>query len=166
MDLVLNIPQIDIHSKLIIELILHQQLGKGSFATVYKGINKEDGSNVAVKIMKMKGLTQQDKDDLEQEIKSLQQLNHPNIIKLWNVYKERSHCYIVTELMDGGELMSRISEKIYYSEKDARKLCKVLFEAIAYCHEQKIAHRDMKPENILLMVRRAVFCISTVLCCL
>mmetsp|Transcript_16537 Transcript_16537/g.24537 ORF Transcript_16537/g.24537 Transcript_16537/m.24537 type:complete len:233 (+) Transcript_16537:593-1291(+) len=52
--------------------------------------------------------------------------------------------------MCGGELFDRIVAKSYYNEKEARDVCKILFEALQYCHSQNVAHRDLKPENLLL----------------
>ena len=54
--------------------------------------------------------------------------------------------------MLGGELFDRIVAKSYYNEKEARDVCKILFEALKYCHSKNVAHRDLKPENLLLMV--------------
>lgn len=52
--------------------------------------------------------------------------------------------------MRGGELFDRIVSKSFYNEKEARDVCKILFEAIGYCHSKSVAHRDLKPENLLL----------------
>jgi len=53
--------------------------------------------------------------------------------------------------MKGGELFDRIVSKSFYNEKEARDVCKILFEAIGFCHEKSVAHRDLKPENLLLL---------------
>jgi serine/threonine protein kinase len=68
------------------------------------------------------------------------------------VFKEQRYYFLVTELLEGGELFDRIVLKEAYNEKEARNVCKVLFEALAYCHQKHIAHRDLKPENLILMV--------------
>ena len=90
---------------------------------------------------------------LADEISILKELNHPNIMKLYEVYDEPLFYYLVTELMGGGELFDRIVQKQAYNEREARDVCKVLFDAIGYCHDQNVAHRDLKPQNLLLMVR-------------
>jgi calcium/calmodulin-dependent protein kinase I len=69
---------------------------------------------------------------------------------LYDVYEEKSFWYLVTEKMTGGELFDRIVSKSFYNEKEARDVCKILFEAIGYCHKHSVAHRDLKPENLLL----------------
>jgi calcium/calmodulin-dependent protein kinase I len=87
---------------------------------------------------------------LKEEIDVLQELKHPNIINLHDVFKEKAFYYLVTEKMMGGELFDRIVQKSYYNEKEARDTCLILFNAIKYCHDKKVAHRDLKPENLLL----------------
>ena len=59
---------------------------------------------------------------------------------------------MVMEEMRGGDLLSRIVDKEVYTEREARGVCKILFEAILYCHQKRVAHRDIKPENLLLVV--------------
>ena len=105
-----------------------------------------------MKIVKKKDLQKEDLEALKQEIDILQSLEHPNILSFHKVYDEEKCCYIVTEIMRGGDLFDRISMKSFYLENDARNLCEILFSTMKYCHEKKIAHRDLKPENILLMV--------------
>ena len=68
---------------------------------------------------------------------------------------------MVMEEMKGGDLLSRIVDKEVYTEREARGVCKILFEAVLYCHEKRVAHRDIKPENLLLVVRSANSCKST-----
>ena len=87
----------------------------------------------------------------------LKNMNHPNIIKLYDVFNEPRHYYLVTEKMGGGELFDRLMKKTFYNEKDARDISKILFGAIEYCHAHNVAHRDLKPENLLLMVSSSVF---------
>ena len=54
--------------------------------------------------------------------------------------------------MSGGELFDRIVQKEYYTEQEARDVCRILFGALKYCHDRRVAHRDLKPENLLLQV--------------
>jgi calcium/calmodulin-dependent protein kinase I len=107
----------------------------------------------AIKIVTKAKLTEEDDLALKDEIEVLREMDHPNIIKLFAVFDERDHFYLVTEHMIGGELFDRIVQKSYYNEKEARDTVLVLVRAIEYCHSRKIAHRDLKPENLLLLVR-------------
>ena len=103
-------------------------------------------------------LTEEDESALMEEIDVLKEMQHPNIIRLYDTFDERDYYYLVTEKMLGGELFDRIVQKSYYNEKEARDTCCVLFEAIKYCHSKKVAHRDLNPENLLLQVSRFVVC--------
>jgi len=126
-------------------------LGEGAFSVVREATNRRTNESYAVKVITKAKLSQEDEDALKDEIHILQTLKHQNIICLYKDYNEPAFYYLVTEMMKGGELFDRIVAKTYYNEKEARDVCKILFEAIAYCHSQGIAHRDLKPENLLLM---------------
>jgi calcium/calmodulin-dependent protein kinase I len=76
-------------------------------------------------------------------------VDHPNVVKLFEIYDEGSVIYLVMEIMNGGELFDRIIEKSKYSEVQAAETVKPLVDAIRYCHESDIIHRDLKPENLL-----------------
>lgn len=85
-----------------------------------------------------------------QEIQILAELDHPHIIKLFETFDEGQEFYIVTELVEGGELFDRIVSKAHYTEKEARDLIKIMLETMAYMHKAGVVHRDLKPENLLL----------------
>ena len=69
------------------------------------------------------------------------ELNHPGIIRLIEVYEEEESLFIITELMEGGELLDRLSERKTFCEEDAIRLVRNILEAIRYLHDLKIAHR-------------------------
>jgi len=123
-------------------------LGKGSFATVKVGIPKDGGPRVAIKILDKKD-AQFDADSLQQEIAIMKKVNHPNCIKLHEVFDEKSKLYMVLDLVTGGELFDRIIARGHYSEKDAANLMYDVVVAIGYLHSVGIVHRDLKPENLL-----------------
>jgi len=129
---------------------LGKELGRGTFSVVREATRNSDGKRFAVKCINRKGLTKEDEEALVAEVEILRTIDHPNILNLLDVYSEESSYYLVTELLEGGELFDRIIEKEYYPEKEARDLVKLLLEAMAYCHSKNIAHRDLKPENLLL----------------
>lgn len=97
---------------------------------------------------------------LQNEIEILAQIDHPNVVKQFEIYDEKSVIYLVLEIMQGGEvsnfysyflpqLFDRIVEKEHYSEKEAAETFRPIVDAIRYCHEMGIIHRDLKPENLL-----------------
>jgi calcium/calmodulin-dependent protein kinase I len=83
------------------------------------------------------------------EVEIVCDIDHPNVVKLTEIYDEGAVLYLVMELMNGGELFDRIVEKEAYSEKEAAVTIKPVVDAIRYCHDAGIVHRDLKPENIL-----------------
>lgn len=87
---------------------------------------------------------------LRYEIDILKNLDHPNILRLYEVFEDNKHIFLVTEYCDGGELFDEILLRQRFEEKDAAPIMKQLLSAINYCHKQKVCHRDLKPENVLL----------------
>lgn len=131
--------------------VLGKSLGVGAYSIVKECKHRKTNAIFAVKVVTKSKLSVEDDVALQDEILILKTLQHENIIYLKDDYDERGYYYLVTEIMRGGELFDRIVAKTFYNEKEARDLCKVVFEAIAYCHSHNIAHRDLKPENLLLM---------------
>ena len=91
-----------------------------------------------------------EKTRLKFEIDILKNLDHPNILRLYEVFEDKKYIYLVTELCYGGELFDEILKRKTFTEKDAAVVIKQVLSAIAYCHDKNVAHRDLKPENILL----------------
>lgn len=87
---------------------------------------------------------------MAREIEVLTQIDHPNCIKLFAVYLTERKVYIVTELVDGGELLDRVTEKGNYTETDAVHIFKQILEGVAYLHARGIVHRDLKLENLIM----------------
>jgi len=124
-------------------------LGSGSFAEVKKAKNKNTGEEFAVKVVNKADLQEEDMIALQTEVDILSQIDHPNVVKLFEVWEDKSRFYMVMEIMTGGELFDRIVEKDHYSEKEAADAMRPIVDAIRYCHSMGIAHRDLKPENLL-----------------
>mmetsp|Transcript_45125 Transcript_45125/g.109828 ORF Transcript_45125/g.109828 Transcript_45125/m.109828 type:complete len:1253 (-) Transcript_45125:37-3795(-) len=127
------------------------QLGYGAFAMVYIGTHRPTGAKYAIKQVDRSKMFWGERDALKDEILNLQKVRAgPNIVQLYEVFEEQTYCYLVTELMPGGELFDRIIEKKTFSEKEARNSIRCVLEALQYMHEHRVAHRDLKPENLLL----------------
>ena len=130
-------------------------IGKGTFAKVILSKRIIDGKDFAVKTFDKKSImssksANRTRVGLINEIGIMRNLNHPNVIKLYEVYEGEFHVYLVLELLKGGELFDRIIKKGHYSEKDAAILISKLLWALEYIHERGIMHRDIKPENLIL----------------
>uniref|UniRef100_A0A7S3QUR8 Protein kinase domain-containing protein n=1 Tax=Dunaliella tertiolecta TaxID=3047 RepID=A0A7S3QUR8_DUNTE len=130
-----------------------ETVGVGGFAVVKKGRDKRTGEPVAIKVVDKSRYSAGD-NSLEREIQVLLQVDHPNCIKLENVYITPRKVYLVTELVTGGELLDRVTEKGNYSEEDARRLIKQILNGVAYLHSHGIVHRDLKLENMILQNER------------
>lgn len=88
--------------------------------------------------------------------------DHPNIIKLYEIWEWNDVCFLVLEYCDGGELFQYIIDKKFLSEDVAAYIMKQLFSALEYLHSKSISHRDIKPENFLLFKQNDLTCIKMI----
>lgn len=126
------------------------QLGDGGFSVVKSAFDKRYGKTVAIKSINKEALSPAVEGKLMEEISILRQVNHPNIIRLHDVYDEPEHWHLVMEFVGGGDLFSRLESVEAFSEKYSRNVCKAILGALAHLHSKGISHRDIKPENVLL----------------
>ncbi len=87
---------------------------------------------------------------LQKEIEIMRRLDHPRIIKLYEVYENEACIHLVLEYMDGGELFHLLQTRGVYCEEDAVMAMRCILEALCYCHQRHVIHRDLKPENLIL----------------
>lgn len=128
---------------------LGREIGRGGFSIVVEGTQKESGKKYAIKCIKKTMVEGEDIKLLRREIKIMKKVDHPNILKLFEVFEDEDEFYLVMELVDGKELFDKIVEKGQYSEKDAAHIVAQIVSAVDYLHSNGIAHRDLKPENLL-----------------
>ncbi|CAN0362624.1 unnamed protein product, partial [Ectocarpus sp. 12 AP-2014] len=149
-QLVTSVTSRDVREKYEIE---RSQLGHGHYGVVRRCWDKSTREGFAIKTIKKSKVSRI--ESLRREIEILRCVNHPCIIKLYDVYEDDRFIHLVTELCTGGELFDRIiqkteSEEGHYSEKDAKVVVASILSGIEYCHnEHNICHRDLKPENFL-----------------
>ena len=98
-------------------------------------------------------MSEEDKIGLQNEIDILTHVDHPNIVKLFEVYEDLDSYSLVMELMTGGELFDTILEKEQFSEREGAETVRPIIDAINYCHSLNIIHRDIKPENLLFSTK-------------
>jgi serine/threonine protein kinase len=128
-----------------------EKLGNGKFGLVRLGLHKQTQRKVAVKIMSKKQMTTQDLELVRTEIEILKICQHPYIIRLYDVFENVDHIYIIMEHCGGGDLFSYIEKRGFkLEEKRAAEIIHKLSTAVYYLHSYGIAHRDLKPENILM----------------
>jgi len=125
-----------------------EELGRGAFSVVKKAVNRKTNADVAIKFIDKKYVEKQDLIFVAREIDILKKVNHPNVLKLIEVFELDDYIALIMELIRGGELFYKIVEKGNYSEKDAASIIAQLIDAVAYLHDQGVAHRDLKPENL------------------
>ncbi|KAI5070883.1 hypothetical protein GOP47_0013134 [Adiantum capillus-veneris] len=128
---------------------LIKQVGDGTYGSVSKAINRRTNEVVAVKKMKRKFYSWEECMNLR-EVKSLQKLSHPNIIKLREVIRERDHLYFIFEYMEYNLYQLMKDKDKPFSETKIRSWCHQLLLALAYMHSHGYFHRDLKPENLLV----------------
>lgn len=124
-------------------------IGRGAYGEVRKALHIPTNEMRAVKIIYKQECSPEEQQNIFREVKVLKQLDHPNIIKIYEYFSDDKFIFIVTELMQGGELFDRIMDVHHFSERKAAEIFMQILSAVNYLHNHKIVHRDLKPENIL-----------------
>ena len=125
------------------------QLGEGGYGQVYLVRHKKMNLLRAMKVIPVNSKTSGEKTD--EEIELLKQLDHPNIVKLFEYFSDDDKYYLITEYCKGGDLFDLIKKKRKFSELSAAYIMFQIFRALIYCHNtHHLVHRDIKPENIVV----------------
>ena len=128
-------------------------LGKGGYGKVYQVRNLKTGDLFACKKLSKSNI--KNLKQFQREIDILMKTDHPNIIKLYEVFQTNNSLYLIMEECHGGELFDRILQHIenreMYTEKEAAEIIMQIMSAVEYCHNNGICHRDLKPENLLYL---------------
>ena len=128
-------------------------LGKGGFGTVTLVENKRTGARRAMKELLKGGLSREDEETMLREVKTLSEIDHPSIMKVYELIESPNSYNIITELVAGGELLEMIAREKKLSESMAAKFMYETMSAVSYCHSKGIVHRDLKPQNLLLTTK-------------
>ncbi|WFD26904.1 MAPK-activated protein kinase Srk1 [Malassezia nana] len=144
--------------------VLIEKLGEGTFSMVYRAIDRSNNLPVALKVVRKhdaSGNADQDarmcdqfrateRSNILQEVQIMRRLHHPSIVQLLDFCESEEYCYLVMEMLDGGELFDQIVKLTYMSEPLARHIICQVADGILYMHKEcGIVHRDIKPENLL-----------------
>uniref|UniRef100_A0A0N5A9Z7 Serine/threonine-protein kinase par-1 n=1 Tax=Syphacia muris TaxID=451379 RepID=A0A0N5A9Z7_9BILA len=129
---------------------LIKTIGKGNFAKVKLAKHIPTGIEVAIKIIDKTALNPTSLNKLFREVKIMKQLDHPNIVKLYQVMENDSTLYLVMEYASGGEVFDYLVAHGRMKEKEARAKFRQIVSAVQYLHQKNIIHRDLKAENLLL----------------
>ncbi|KAJ8272248.1 hypothetical protein COCON_G00111070 [Conger conger] len=132
-----------------------EELGSGQFAIVKRCREKSSGLEYAAKFIKKRqsrasrrGVS---REEIQREVEVLQQVQHPNIVRLHDVYESRTDVVLILELVSGGELFDFLAQKESLCEQEATEFIEQILDGVHYLHTRKIAHFDLKPENIMLL---------------
>ncbi|XP_020845451.1 serine/threonine-protein kinase SIK2 [Phascolarctos cinereus] len=125
-------------------------LGKGNFAVVKLGRHRITKTEVAIKIIDKSQLDAVNLEKIYREVQIMKMLDHPHIIKLYQVMETKSMLYLVTEYAKNGEIFDYLANHGRLNESEARRKFWQILSAVDYCHSRKIVHRDLKAENLLL----------------
>lgn len=129
-------------------------LGEGSYGQVFTGVHSDTKAKRAIKSIDTSKIA--DRKRFDEEVAIQANLDHPNIVKLFEVFKDAKRMYLVMELCTGGELFDRIVEEAEkhegqaFNERGAAEYMKQILGAMRYLHSNSYVHRDIKPENFLL----------------
>ncbi|KAK6755401.1 hypothetical protein RB195_014022 [Necator americanus] len=129
---------------------LLKTIGKGNFAKVKLAKHTITGQEVAIKIIDKTALNPSSLQKLFREVKIMKQLDHPNIVKLYQVMENEQTLYLVLEYASGGEVFDYLVAHGRMKEKEARVKFRQIVSAVQYLHSKNIIHRDLKAENLLL----------------
>ncbi|XP_041839005.1 serine/threonine-protein kinase MARK1 [Melanotaenia boesemani] len=129
---------------------LLKTIGKGNFAKVKLARHTLTGREVAIKIIDKTQLNPTSLQKLFREVSVMKILNHPNIVKLFEVIETEKTLYLVMEYASGGEVFDYLVAHGRMKEKEARAKFRQIVSAVEYCHQKRIVHRDLKAENLLL----------------
>lgn len=132
--------------------ILGRTLGEGATGTVKLGFHKDNGFKVAIKIIKKARLEEKPQmlKKVQREIAVLKLCDHPNVIKLYDVYETNEYLFLITEYAEGGELFEYIIQRGCLDPNEALRFFQMLVHGMDYVHSNHLVHRDLKPENLLL----------------
>ena len=136
---------------------LESTIGKGHFAVVKLARHVFSGHKVAVKVIDKTKLDKISREHLFQEVTCMKLVQHPHVVRLYEVIDTQSKLYLIMELGDGGDMYDYIMKHDKgLDEKKAKRYFKQIVQAISYCHKLHVVHRDLKPENVVFFEKEGV----------
>ncbi|KAI3942917.1 hypothetical protein MKW92_042524 [Papaver armeniacum] len=137
-------------ARVVGDYIVGKQIGSGSFSVVWHARHRVHGLEVAIKEIVMDRLSKKLQDNLLQEIEILRKINHPNIIRLFDIIEVPGRINLVLEYCRGGDLSRYIQRHERIPEDTAKHFMKQLAAGLQILRQNNLIHRDLKPQNLLL----------------
>ena len=144
----------DVPIEAVYDIVYDEEpLGEGAGGVVRRARHRATNEYFAVKCLEKRRVVNTEKglQQLRNEISIMCELDHPNIVRIEEVYESRTMLYIVQDLCTGGELFDRLDDQSHFSEAQCVKLVKQMLAAVCYLHKHGIIHRDLKLENFLFI---------------
>mmetsp|Transcript_27992 Transcript_27992/g.29177 ORF Transcript_27992/g.29177 Transcript_27992/m.29177 type:complete len:533 (-) Transcript_27992:40-1638(-) len=127
-------------------------IGEGKYGKVYKVIHKETNKLRAMKVLaKRNNISKSDEDEIVSEFTFLRDLDHPNIVKVYELFDFNDSYYFVSELVDGGSLTKKLEDVKVFKESQVSHMLFQILSAVSFCHANKIIHKDLNLDNILIL---------------
>ncbi|EFA05799.2 cyclin-dependent kinase 1 [Tribolium castaneum] len=135
-----------------------EKIGEGTYGVVYKGKNKKTGQLVAMKKIRLQPEDEGVPSTAIREISLLKELTHPNIVSLEDVMMEENRLYLIFEFlsMDLKKYLDTIPQGSYMDPQLVKSYLYQINEAILFCHQRRVLHRDLKPQNLLINSEGAI----------
>jgi eukaryotic-like serine/threonine-protein kinase len=130
---------------------LTHRLGSGGFGTVYAARDERLRRAVAIKVI---ARAETDDDHAAREARVAARLNHPNVVALYELGSDDDNVYLVSELVDGRTLAELIADEAL-SDRDIARIGAALCDGLAHAHERGVVHRDVKPQNVMVVAEPA-----------
>ena len=128
-----------------------EELGRGGFATVYRVVEQSSGKEYALKVIPKERITKPKAlEKMKSEIAIQASLNHPNILRSYAAFEDPVNHYIVTELCPGHSVKDLVKKSGHLSEHETAKIMRDVLNGLAYLHDNRVIHRDLKLENFLI----------------
>ena len=130
---------------------INENIGSGKFGIIKQVINKETKEICCLKVMNKKAMKGSDLQELKTEVEIMKICQHPNLVRLYDIYENQENTYLVMEYCEEGDLFKHLENYNFkLSEKNVIAIIKQLLSGVYYLHQYGITHRDLKPENILV----------------
>eukprot|EP00300_Choanocystis_sp_HF-7_P013142 c18173_g1_i1.p1 GENE.c18173_g1_i1~~c18173_g1_i1.p1 ORF type:complete len:288 (+),score=68.95 c18173_g1_i1:134-997(+) len=130
---------------------LGKKLGSGTYGVVSLAVNNETLERVAIKVIKKDKIQSRGTSEmLKREITTMKKIDHPNVVKIYEVLATKDEILIVMELVEGGDLLDWIEHREYLDEAEAMRFFASMVQAVQVCHENGVCHRDIKPDNMMV----------------
>ena len=127
------------------------EIGDGGMGRVYRAVGRESGRTVAVKVLHPEGgISWEDVKRFQHEVRSIQDIDHPNIVSIHDVGTHEGRHYYSMDFIEGNSLKQIIDREESLEVRRALKITETLARALHAAHQKGIIHRDIKPDNVIL----------------